>query len=71
MRFNSNQSLGQIVTEQYYAARVFEKYGLDFCCKGKRTLSSACAEQGLEVDSILNDWKLTLSALTRKHNFQQ
>lgn len=61
MRFHPNQSLGQIVTEQYYAARVFEKYGLDFCCKGKRSLSSACAEQGLDVDSILNELEIDVA----------
>lgn len=61
MRFHSSQSLGQIVTEQYYAARVFERYGLDFCCKGKRSLLSACVEQGLDADSILNELEIDVA----------
>jgi len=61
MRFYPDQSLGQIVTEQYYAARVFEKYGLDFCCKGKRSLSLACTEKGLDVDVILSELEIDIT----------
>ncbi|MGH2553251.1 MAG: DUF542 domain-containing protein, partial [Chitinophagaceae bacterium] len=30
------KSLAQIVNHDHRAASVFEKYQLDFCCKGKR-----------------------------------
>lgn len=40
-----NKTLSQIVTENFQAARVFEKYGLDFCCKGKRPLQEALNEK--------------------------
>ena len=46
-----NQTLSQIVTENYQAAQVFEKYGLDFCCKGKRPLTDACKEKSLPVEN--------------------
>jgi len=29
-------------------AEVFKKYGLDFCCGGKKTVKEACAEKGLD-----------------------
>jgi regulator of cell morphogenesis and NO signaling len=47
-----NKTLSQIVTENYQAARVFEKYGLDFCCKGKRPLEEACAEKGIKAEDV-------------------
>jgi regulator of cell morphogenesis and NO signaling len=31
-------TLGQIVTLDYKASLVFQKYGIDFCCMGGRNL---------------------------------
>jgi regulator of cell morphogenesis and NO signaling len=50
-----DKTLSQIVTEHHQAARVFEKYGLDFCCKGKRALKTACEEKQIGEQTILND----------------
>jgi regulator of cell morphogenesis and NO signaling len=57
-----NKTLSQIVTENYQAAYVFEKYGLDFCCKGKRQLKDACEEKQISIDSLLNEINIVLSA---------
>ena len=35
------------------AARIFLDYGLDFCCRGRRSLADACAEKGLDADRVL------------------
>ncbi len=48
-----NKSLAQIVTGNHKTASVFEKYHLDFCCKGKRTLQQACAETNLDSGTLL------------------
>jgi regulator of cell morphogenesis and NO signaling len=48
----SEQTLATIVTNNHAAVPVLEKYSLDFCCKGKRTLADACTEKGLAVESI-------------------
>ena len=45
-------TLASIVTNNSQAVPVLEKYNLDFCCKGKRTLAQACEEKGLMVDLI-------------------
>lgn len=37
-----DHTLAAIVSDRHQAAAVFEKYHLDFCCKGKRTLQQAC-----------------------------
>jgi regulator of cell morphogenesis and NO signaling len=42
-----------ILTSNIKAAHVFEKYGIDFCCKGNRPLGEACAEKNVSVDTIL------------------
>ena len=49
------KSLARIVNDNYKAATVFEKYHLDFCCKGKRTLEQACREKDLEVNTLIDE----------------
>jgi regulator of cell morphogenesis and NO signaling len=46
------KTLAQLVTLNPTAAVVFEKYGLDFCCKGKRTLEEACSEDHLKLKTV-------------------
>ena len=48
-------SLAQIVNNNHQAASVFEKYHLDFCCKGKRSLEQACIEQQLSLAEVTDD----------------
>ena len=51
----SSLSLAQIVNNHHQAASVFEKYHLDFCCKGKRSLEQACNEQQLSISQVTED----------------
>jgi len=53
------KSLAQIVNNNHRAATVFEKYHLDFCCKGKRTLQQACIEKDLRIEDVVADLKTT------------
>lgn len=59
-----NKTLAQIVTGNHKAAALFEKYHLDFCCKGKRSLQQACEEQHLSMEQVLAE----LSALNSNRN---
>lgn len=45
-------SIGELVTKDFRKAEVFKKFGLDFCCGGKKTLSKACQEKGLDIVQI-------------------
>ncbi|MDH3891644.1 MAG: iron-sulfur cluster repair di-iron protein [candidate division Zixibacteria bacterium] len=46
--------IGQIVAEKLSRSRVFEQYGLDYCCGGHVPLSEACKEKGIDADEILS-----------------
>ncbi|MFZ0454528.1 MAG: iron-sulfur cluster repair di-iron protein [Ignavibacteriaceae bacterium] len=46
-------SLSEIVTNNFKSAAIFEKYGLDFCCHGKKLISEACEEKGVSVEEVL------------------
>lgn len=47
-----DETLGEIAAKDLHKALVFKKYGLDFCCGGKKTVKQACAEKGLDVAAI-------------------
>ena len=53
MIIQSSNTLAQIVTSNHKAASVFEKYHLDFCCKGKRTLEQACIDGELKLEDVV------------------
>ena len=49
-------TIGEIVAQDFRAAAVFQRFGIDFCCGGKRSVLSACrtadVEAGLVLDSL-------------------
>jgi regulator of cell morphogenesis and NO signaling len=51
-KITGSETLGQIATKDLRKAKIFKKYGLDFCCGGKKTVRQACAEKGLDVTRI-------------------
>lgn len=47
-----DETLGELAAKDLRKAQVFKKYGLDFCCGGKKTVKEACKEKGLDVTKI-------------------
>lgn len=47
------QTVRDIATENPAAVRVFEKYGIDYCCGGRVPLAEACKTKGLNVDDVI------------------
>ena len=64
MNMNSilEKTLATIVAENHQTAAIFEKYSLDFCCKGKRILKEACMEKNIDAISLAEE----LEALSAK-----
>lgn len=48
-----DKTVGQLVAEQPARSRVFEQFGIDYCCGGRKILSAACAEKNLDTKAIL------------------
>ena len=66
------QTLATIVTNNHFTVPVLEKYHLDFCCKGKRTLADACIEKGLPLETITEELEKSSAALqTNKMPFME
>lgn len=47
-----NATIKSIVTDDYRAAAIFEKYSLDFCCKGGVTIEQACADRRVDAGAV-------------------
>lgn len=52
-------SVGDIVAMDFRAAAVFERFGIDFCCGGRRSLGDACRAAAVDPAALLD----ALSAL--------
>jgi regulator of cell morphogenesis and NO signaling len=50
-----NQTLVTIALSNHEFIPVLEKYGLDFCCRGKKTLAEACAEKNLPPEQVATE----------------
>ena len=48
------KTVRELAQEFPSAARVFEKFGIDYCCGGKRSLKEACSAANLSVDEVLD-----------------
>ncbi len=53
-RFNSSQTVGEIVSIMPKASEIFKQYKIDFCCGGNRSLSEVLYELHLDENHILN-----------------
>ncbi len=51
----STTTLADLATAHPAASRVFHRYRLDFCCGGRRPLTEACEERGLDAVAIMDE----------------
>jgi regulator of cell morphogenesis and NO signaling len=49
----TTQTVREIALEQPTAIRVFEEFGIDYCCGGRKPLAEACAAGNLEIDLVI------------------
>ena len=56
MNLNTDH-IGDIVAQDFRTAAIFKKNGIDFCCKGGRTIDDACDSKNIDAASIREDIK--------------
>ena len=62
MEANHNTTIGEIVASDFRTAAVFSKLGIDFCCKGQRSIAEVCEKNNLnpsflsqELNDVMNN----------------
>jgi regulator of cell morphogenesis and NO signaling len=53
MMTDLNKTVREIALEQPASIRVFEQFGIDYCCGGRKPLAEACADRKVSADEIL------------------
>jgi regulator of cell morphogenesis and NO signaling len=47
-------TVGEIVAVDFRTAAVFERFGIDFCCGGRRSLTDACRTAAADPDAVVH-----------------
>ncbi|MBE2218108.1 MAG: iron-sulfur cluster repair di-iron protein [Ignavibacteria bacterium] len=55
MLVQKENKIGETVAKNFRASKVFESYGLDFCCGGKKSIEAACSEKKIDTGKVLAD----------------
>jgi regulator of cell morphogenesis and NO signaling len=48
-------TLGDIASRDYRAMVILDRYGLDYCCGGARSLAEGCRQRGVDVERVLSE----------------
>ncbi|GAB6283724.1 MAG: iron-sulfur cluster repair di-iron protein [Ignavibacterium sp.] len=62
----ADETLSEIVKKDFKTAPIFEKYNLDFCCGGNRTLKESCEKNNIDLFLIIDE----LNSIQNKNSFE-
>ena len=63
-------TVGELVAKDFRKAEVFKKFGIDFCCGGKKSINKICKEKGIDSEKLLSELhKLDLTIVSPSQNF--
>jgi regulator of cell morphogenesis and NO signaling len=52
MQVTDQTTVAEMAANSLAAVRIFEKFGIDYCCGGKRPLAEVCLEKGYDAQAI-------------------
>ena len=51
----TNKTIGEIVADDFRTAAIFKKHGIDFCCRGGRTIDEACEKKDVTKNELIEE----------------
>ena len=71
MELHSNSKVGEIAAASMAAVRVFEDFGIDYCCGGEQSITEACRSGGVDPEALLKTvLETTLAGAPGTRNWQ-
>lgn len=61
MNIQEKTTIGDFVAHDFRTAAIFTKYGIDFCCKGQRTIDEVCTKKNINEANLLNELNAVLA----------
>jgi len=55
MQITKENTVAEVVSKKMGSDHVFSKYNIDFCCGGGESLETACKENGVELEVLINE----------------
>lgn len=55
LEITENNIIGELVASDYRTAAVFQTFGIDFCCKGNRTILDVCEQRNIDPQILIED----------------
>ena len=68
MSLQEMTTIGDFVAKDYRTAAIFSKYGIDFCCKGQRTIDEVCSKMNLNEPQLLSELNAVLTTKNDAEN---
>ena len=63
-----NNTVANIVRQDYRTADVFKKYGINYCCSGSISLKDACEQNEVDFDYILEELEASTKDISIPNN---
>jgi regulator of cell morphogenesis and NO signaling len=60
------KTIGEYVAQDFRTAALFSKYGIDFCCKGNRSIEEVCENKDVTPEDLFN--QITAILATKNEN---
>ncbi len=70
MKIDQKITIGEIVANDFRSAAVFAKYGIDFCCKGDRTIDQVCEKNNVSREELVSMLEKLPSAQNSEIDFK-
>lgn len=70
MKSYKTMSVGEIVADNFEYAKIFDKYGIDFCCNGAVPLTKACENAGAKIDAVVAELADTTAEVSETIDFK-
>jgi regulator of cell morphogenesis and NO signaling len=61
MNIQEKTTIGDFVAHDFRTAAIFTKYGIDFCCKGQRTIDEVCTKKNINEAQLLSELNAVLA----------
>lgn len=71
MRVSKNDVIGEIAVKDYDTAKVFQNFGINFCCEGQKTIEEVCRENDIPEKQLLDPLNQQVSANKYTFNFYE
>lgn len=58
MKVMTAKTVREVAVENPAATRIFERFGIDYCCGGNQILEQACERAGVSLDEVLDSLEM-------------